>query len=71
MAIGAGEWFHLWSYKAVDSTHSANGLEIALSGVDPSRTVGEGRLASSFLGRGFVGKDLLLFRVDLVSAAFV
>ena len=71
MAIGAGEWFHLWSDKAVDSTHSANRLEIALSGVDPSRTVGEGRSASSFLARGFVEKDLLLFRADLVSAAFV
>ena len=33
--------------------------------------MGEGRPASSFLGRGFVEKDLLLFRADLVSAAFV
>ena len=71
VAIGVGEWFHLWSDKAVDSTHSANRLERVLSGVDPSRTVGEGQPASSFIGRGFVEKDLLLFRMDLVFAAFV
>ena len=66
MVIGAGAW----SDKVVGSTHSANQLEIPLSGVDPSRTVDEGRPSSSFLGRGFVERDLLLFRADLVSTVW-
>ena len=60
-----------WSDKVVDSTHSANRLEILLSDVDPSQAVGEGRPLSSFPGLGFVEKYLLLFSADLVSATSV
>ena len=68
VAIGAGTLFHKWSDIDGGSTHSANRLETDMSGEVPSRNMGEGRSAASFLVRGLVGMAIVALRTDVVCA---
>ena len=67
MAIGARAWIHKWSNEDFESVLSTDLLETDLSGVLPSRSMGEPVLP--ILGCAFVALVLPMIRADLVVRA--
>ena len=71
MVISACARVYVWSNEANVYSHSPDLEDTYMSGVDPSRNMGKGRTASSFIVRGFVELALVAFHADMVFTVLV